>query len=298
MMVRLMVLVIALSMTSWRVHLAVAAEVLADPVEDHHRFVHRIAQHRQHRRQHRQRELPLEEGEEAQDDDHVVQVGDDRRDRELPLEAERQVDHDADHHHGQRLQRRRSASSSPTCGPTNSLRDSRTGSALPARTPARRRSPCRSRLAGDDLSALGLAQLAEDAAHDVAFLTSPRSGRRISTSREVPKFCTCTSPKPSASTVRAHLADVGRLRVAHLHHGAAGELDRQVQAARGQEEHRGDEGQERDDVEHQRVPHERDVAADPEELHLGLFSCSKRWSASGLAGALVPGSRPGRSTRP
>jgi hypothetical protein len=71
-----------------RVHLAVAAEVLADAVKNHHRLVDRIAQHRQHRRQHRQRELPLEEGKEAQDDDHVVQVGDDGRDRELPLEAE------------------------------------------------------------------------------------------------------------------------------------------------------------------------------------------------------------------
>src|SRR5574337_993919 len=79
-----------------RRELAVLAEGLADPVEDHHRLVDRIAQHRQHRGQHRERELPLEEGEEAEDDDDVVQVGDDRGDRELPLEPEREVEHDAD----------------------------------------------------------------------------------------------------------------------------------------------------------------------------------------------------------
>jgi hypothetical protein len=121
MMVRLMVDVIALSMISDRGHLAVAPEVLADPVEDHHRLVDRVAQHRQHRRQHRQRELPLEEGEEAQDDDHVVQVGDDGRHGELPLEAERQVDHDPDTTMASAF-RPSVASSSPTCGPTNSVR--------------------------------------------------------------------------------------------------------------------------------------------------------------------------------
>jgi hypothetical protein len=104
MMVREMVLVIAWSMTSCHAHLALLAEGFADPVEDDDRFVDRVAQHRQHRRQHRQREFPLEEGEEAEDDDDVVQVGDDRRHRELPLEAHGQVDHHADHHHDQRVQ--------------------------------------------------------------------------------------------------------------------------------------------------------------------------------------------------
>jgi hypothetical protein len=54
----------------------------------------------------------------------------------------------------------------------------------------------------------------------------------------------------------AHLAQVGRLGVGHLDHRAAGELHRQVQPARDQEEHRQREGDERDDVEHQRVAHE------------------------------------------
>jgi len=36
-------------------------KMLAHPVEDDHRFVHRVAEHGQHRRQHRQRELPAED---------------------------------------------------------------------------------------------------------------------------------------------------------------------------------------------------------------------------------------------
>jgi hypothetical protein len=102
MTVRLMVLVMAWSMTCGRRQLAVLAEGLAHAVEDDHRLVDRVAQHRQDRRQHGQRELPLEEGEEAQDDHHVVQVGHDAGHRELPLEAQRQVDHDADHRDAQR----------------------------------------------------------------------------------------------------------------------------------------------------------------------------------------------------
>jgi hypothetical protein len=54
--------VMALLMISVVFILRITAEVLADPVKDHHGFVDRIAQHRQHRRQHRQRKLPLEEG--------------------------------------------------------------------------------------------------------------------------------------------------------------------------------------------------------------------------------------------
>ena len=82
--------------------LAHLAEVLADPVGDDDRLVHRVAEHREHRGQHRQRELPLEEREEAQDDDDVVQVGDDRRDGEAPLEAQREVDDDAERDEQQR----------------------------------------------------------------------------------------------------------------------------------------------------------------------------------------------------
>jgi hypothetical protein len=59
------------------------------------------------------------------------------------------------------------------------------------------------------------------------------------TSREVPKFCTVGSRKPQLLDGAADLLQVGRLRVGHLHDRAAGELDGQVQAARGEEEHGG-----------------------------------------------------------
>jgi len=68
---------------------------------------------------------------------------------------------------------------------------------------------------------------------------------------------------------RADLLDIGRLRVADLLVDAARELDREMEPARREEEHRGEEGDGRDDVEHQRMPHERDVAPDSEELHGG-----------------------------
>jgi hypothetical protein len=171
-------------------HLAEAPEGLADAVEDHHRLVDRIAQHRQHRRQHRQRELPLEEGEEAQDDDHVVQVGDDAGDRELPLEANGQVGHDAEDHEGQRQ---------------------RAVFAPALRPPAGRRTRC-AQLHGSGRSAAvhagrltaspcGVVYCLVDVPSAAQFpkVCRPRPAhvaahrQRISTSREVPKFCTCTS---------------------------------------------------------------------------------------------------------
>ena len=80
------------------------AEGFAYPVKNHHGFIHGVTEYRQHGGQHCERELPLEESEKAEDDDHVMQVGDDRGDRELPLETKREVDHDADDHKGQRGQ--------------------------------------------------------------------------------------------------------------------------------------------------------------------------------------------------
>src|SRR5690606_28043847 len=81
--------------------LALLAEVFADAVHDHDGLVHRIAQHGKHTGEHRQREFPLEEREEAEDDDHVVQVGHHVGHRELPFESKAQVHHDADDHHQQ-----------------------------------------------------------------------------------------------------------------------------------------------------------------------------------------------------
>src|SRR3989304_10019838 len=93
MMVRDMVRVVAYGGHARLAHLA---EVLADPVEHDHRLVDRITEYRQYRGEHGQREIPLKEREETEDDDHVVQVGDDRRDAELPLEPEREIRDDAE----------------------------------------------------------------------------------------------------------------------------------------------------------------------------------------------------------
>ena len=68
------------------------------------------------------------------------------------------------------------ASSSPTCGPTNSVR----------------RSVAVSSCAFSAAITLSLC---------CAELTPFCAGSRISTSREVPKFCTCTSVKPWFATV-------------------------------------------------------------------------------------------------
>ena len=85
----------------YRIHLAVAAKVLAHSIKNHHRLIHRITQHRQHRCQHGQRKLPLEVSEKAQDDDHIVQVGNDASHCVFPFKANGQINHDANHHAGQ-----------------------------------------------------------------------------------------------------------------------------------------------------------------------------------------------------
>ena len=225
MMVREIVLVMALSITSWRVHLAEPAEILADPVEDHHRFVDRVAQHRQHRRQHRQREFPLEVGEEAQDDDDVVQVGDDAGHRELPFEAERQVDHDADDHHSS-ASRPSVASSSPTCGPTNSTRCSFTSGVGGLQGRHHLLALLRR---GGGLAVRALLQRQAD--HHVA-----RRAEVLHLARRDSRACS-TWPRTCSRS--------GGLRVAHLHHRAAGEFDRQVQALLPEEEHGRGKGQRR-----------------------------------------------------
>ena len=66
-------------------------DVLPDAVEDDDRVVDRVAEHGQHRRHRGGRHLPAEQGVDADGDDDVVGEGDDRRHRELPLEAQRDV---------------------------------------------------------------------------------------------------------------------------------------------------------------------------------------------------------------
>jgi hypothetical protein len=160
------------------------------------------------------------------------------------------------------------ASSLPTCGPTNSLRCSVSGSAAPAaQTCLLIDSPLSLTPWRDCSAAFGPAQRVEDAADQFALLDAfaqRQPDQHVACAAEVLHLGVADV---HALDRGAHLADVGRLGVSHLDHGAAGELDRQVQPARQQEEHRRQEGEQRDDVEHQRMPHERDVAPDAKELH-------------------------------
>ena len=50
-------------------------------------------------------------------------------------------------------------------------------------------------------------------------------------SREEPKLCTCGSWKPAAASLRAHRVDIDRWEKVACRAHAAGEVDRQVQAA-------------------------------------------------------------------
>ena len=158
-----------------------------------------------------------------------------------------------------------SASSLPTCGPTNSLRDSRTGSAAPADAD----------LAADRLALVGCVSLRATTLPPSALHSASKTRRDdvglldVAAHRHADQHVA-----RAAEVLHLHVAEAQPLdrrrgscrcrpaaRSCDLDHRAAGELDREVQAARGEEEHRGEEGQQRDDVEHQRMPHERDVAA-------------------------------------
>ncbi len=216
------------------------AEVLAHAVEHHHRLVHRVAEHREHRGQHRQREFPLEQGKAAEDDHHVVQVCDDRREAEAPFEAQPQVEHDA--HRGD---------------------DERDGASLVEFL---------ADLRADELDPpyLGAGVLClEQCSHLLRQLGSGlvlfdrQADQHVARGAEVLHLALETGLVERL----ADLLDVGGLLVIDLDQRAAGELDRKVQALVGQEEHRGEEGQQGDDVEDERMPHERDDAADLEEFH-------------------------------
>ena len=119
-----------------------------------------------------------------------------------------------------------------------------------------------------------------------------------------------------AEVLHLHLAEVQRLDgAAHLpmsavcaystSHRAAGELDGQVQPARDEEQHRQREGDERDDVQHQRIAHERDVASDSgKNSMVGSGSALARGAVGAAATAVLSAmprrrrqaARPGRST--
>ena len=243
MIVREIVAVIALSITSTVVILRILLEVLAHAVEDDHRLVDRVTEHREHRRQHRQRKLPAEDREHADHQDHVVQIGDDRGDRELPLEAEGEVDHDADDDQ-QQCER----------AVVREFLADRRADELHALELDRR--------------VLGLQRLH----HALGLLARMCRLSRSAAGSARRARCRSSAPgirlQPCLLDRAANLLEIRGLRIADLHHRAAGELDRQVQAARrpGRRPAMPNE-MKRDRVEDQRVAHEGNRALDAEEFH-------------------------------
>ena len=176
-----------------------------------------------------------------------MHVGNDCRYGKTPLEAHRQVQHDADDHQQQRH---------------GAVR----GELL-------------AHLRADELHAaqLGLLpRLCLQRLHHllrnlrgVQALAVRQADQHVARAAEVLHLCVrvAIGGQPLADRLKLR-----RLGVAHFHQRAAGEFHRKMQAACGKEEHRQHEGDQRDDVEHQRVAHEGDVLLDAEEFH-DYFSC-------------------------
>src|SRR5471032_2603867 len=252
--------------------LALLAEVFADPVEDHHRLVDRVTQHRQHRRQHSQRELPLEEGEEAEDDDDVVQVGDDGGDGELPLEAHGQVNHHADDHHHQRVQAVGGQfvadlrADEIEFAQVDQLRAGRVDAAVLAHLLALGRD-------GADFFHTALLDLAQRLEHHRRGLVAGdgfddgQAHQHVVGGAKAGHFRLFVAQRFQRA---AYAFQIGGLGVLELHFRTAGELYRDVQAFLYQEEHGRYEGQRRDGVERQRVADERHVFFNAEKFHVSF----------------------------
>jgi hypothetical protein len=139
-----------------------------------------------------------------------------------------------------------SASSLPTCGPTNSTR----------------RSVAPGRVGSESLH------------HRLADLGGVLLGFEGQADQDVLAGAEILYREVGVAGLAEAVADllqIGGLRVVDLDQRAAGELDREVQAAAEEEEHRQQESEQRDDVEHQRMAHEGDVFSDAEEFHLRAF---------------------------
>src|SRR5574343_1369326 len=225
----------------WRGEAGHLLEGFADAVEDDDRFVDRIAEYGEHSGQHRQREFPLEEGEEAEDDHHVVQVGDDGRDREAPFEAEGEVDDDAD---DDQQQRHRTVFGEFLPDLRADELDTLLGTARGIGLQGRHHGVA-------DLVGV-LVALQRQADHHVL--------RRTEVLHRVIR-------EPGLAQGAANFIEVGRLFVFDFDQRPAGEFDRQVQALGGQEEDGEQESDEGDDIEHQRMAHEGNVIFDAEKFH-------------------------------
>ena len=158
-----------------------------------------------------------------------MQVGDDGRDREAPFEAEGQVDDDADDHQQQRH-----------------------GAIVFGQFPCRPGTDesTRVQLGAGGFGFQGLHYRFAQWRYSVGL-----SGRRIITSREDPKFC--TSSRKARCPALARTFEIGRLFVLDRDEGPPVNDGEATCGRTGRS--RQDEGQQRNDVELQRMAHEGDV---------------------------------------
>jgi hypothetical protein len=173
-----------------------------------------------------------------------MHVGDDRRQAEFPLEAQRQIENDPD---GGDQQRERAIL-------RELLADLRAHELDPA-------------YLGRAVLALqqGIDLLREFGAR--LPLLDRHADKHIARRSEILDL----GLEPRALERGADLLHVRTIPVVDLHQRAAGELDREVQPACGEEENGRDESDQRNDVEDERIPHERYGSTDLEKLHLTVL---------------------------
>ena len=210
--------------------------------------VDRIAQHRENRGEHRQREFPLEEGEEAEDDDDVVQVRDNGRDREAPFEPQREIRDDAERHEQERER-------AVFVELLADLRAHELDALL------RRR-----RIFGLERRHDALGQLRARQ----ALLERKPNQRRVRAAEALRRILA----EPQLVERVADMVVVDGVRILDFDHRPAAEVDAEIESPRREKDDGGEERDRRDHVEHERMPHERDVAREAEEFHGQPFAAT------------------------
>ena len=224
--------------------LAHGAEVFADTIEHHHRFVDRIAQHCQYRRQHGKRELPLEKREKTENDHNVMQIGDDGGQAEFPFEAHPQVADDAQRHQQQRQ----------FAVVDQVLADLRADKFHAAHFHA-----------GVLFAQTGHDFFAEFCPGEILF--DRHLYQHVITGAEILHH---RIRQTHRGQLRAHFWQIRRLCIMHFHHRTAGEIHAEVQPLGGKKKYRKQERHQRNRSGVPPPTHERDVVLDPEKFHIRL----------------------------
>ena len=225
-------------------HLLVFSQVFANSVGNNHGFVERQADKGQHGRDRCQVELQPGYREQADGHDDIVRGRGDGGERELPLEADPHIDQDG------------------------AQRDEDGDGALPGQFTRHR--------AADGFGAADFVVLGRQGIADLGhrrLLAACRRPRcawmRTRTSSGVPKPCTCTSPRSSASSNVADLAGIGGAAdMLDFDGRAADEVDAEIEAledGRADGQHRHDD---REDDHIARDLHERDLGAVRDEAEM------------------------------